>query len=110
MRVMQYVSRLALASVVLAAVLVGATACQRSESGKETVPVETAAEPLKVSVQQVRDWMDEGTQLVVLDSRSAGGWDAATIRARGAIRVPPNEVETHLESIPGEGRIIVYCT
>jgi len=110
MRVVRYASRVLLATAVLTAVLLGVSACQRSESGKETVPVEIAAEPLKVSVQQVRDWMDEGTQLVVLDSRSAGGWDAATSRARGAVRVPPHEVETHLESIPGEGKIIVYCT
>jgi rhodanese-related sulfurtransferase len=63
-----------------------------------------------VTIDEVRQWMDEGRTLVFLDSRSDGSWRAGTTKVPGAIRVPPHDIESHLESIPRDHTIVVYCT
>jgi len=98
------------AGLAIVAMLAGATACQRSESGDSAVQVQTAVERAKVSAQQVREWMGDGEQLVILDSRSIGAWESGSTKAKGAIRVPPLDVASRLADIPTDGRIIVYCT
>jgi hypothetical protein len=117
MGIIRYMSRLALAGVVLVAIIAGATACRESEPGEQTTQTQAAVtqtqpagEPTRVDAQQVREWMSEGDELVVLDSRSEGGWGSAATKAKGAIRVPPHDVATHLDRVPRDGRIIVYCT
>ncbi|MFH1501852.1 MAG: hypothetical protein ABIG03_02265 [Candidatus Eisenbacteria bacterium] len=110
MRVSSYLPRLALAGVVLAALLAGATACRESESVEQTMQVRSAAKPARADVRQVREWLSEDPELVVLDSRSEGGWQSAATKARGAIRVPPHDVASRLSDIPRDVRIIVYCT
>jgi len=67
-------------------------------------------EPVRVTVEQVKQWMDEGVPLVFLDSRSESSWRALGTKLPGAIRVPPDDVESHLSEIPRDRRIIVYCT
>jgi rhodanese-related sulfurtransferase len=54
--------------------------------------------------------MDEGRPLAILDSRSAAAWAGGTAKAVGAIRVPPDDVEAHLEDIPRDRTIVAYCT
>ena len=110
MRIMLHRSRFTLVGLALAGILVGCTACQESETGDETTQMQPASGPSRVNVQQVQDWMDQGEELVILDSRSVNGWQTASTKAAGAIRVPPHDVATNLESVPRVGRIIVYCT
>jgi hypothetical protein len=98
-------------SVVLAAIvpalLLLATACgQREVRGESSAPPQVS----KVTPEQVREWMDAGVPLVILDSRAGYAWDSATTKAAGAIRVPPDDVEPYLSKIPRDRRIIVYCT
>jgi rhodanese-related sulfurtransferase len=69
-----------------------------------------SAVPELVTVTQVKEWMDRGIPLAFVDSRSATAWEAGSTKARGALRVPPAEVSLHLEEIPRDHRIIVYCT
>ena len=100
--------------------LVGATACQRGgtpETGTATTRGGTAEQVVpastsvtRVTVDQVRQWMDEGRPLAILDSRSAAAWAGGTTKAVGAIRVPPDDVEAHLEDIPRDRTIVAYCT
>lgn len=99
-----------LAAVVLAAVMVGATACQRNGSAEPAPQAQPASEPTRVTVDQVSQWMNDDVPLVILDSRSEGGWQSASAKAEGAIRVHPHDVAAHISDIPQEGRIIVYCT
>ena len=66
--------------------------------------------PEQVSVEDVERWMAEGRDLVILDSRSDIAWERGSTRAAGAIRVPPNDVESAIDEIPREGTVIVYCT
>ena len=94
----------------LVAVFAVTTACQRNGSIEKAPEAQATAEPARVNVQQVKEWMDEDVHLAVLDSRSDGGWQAAGTKATGAIRVPPHDVAAHISSIPRDARVIVYCT
>jgi len=67
-------------------------------------------EPVRVTVEQVKRWIDEGVPLVFLDSRSESSWRGSGTKLPGALRIPPDDVESHLSEIPRDRRIIVYCT
>jgi hypothetical protein len=69
----------------------------------------TLPEPPRVTVQQVKQWMEAGEPLTFLDSRSAADWSVAKTKVPGAIRVPPDDWESHLSEIPRDRRIIAYC-
>jgi hypothetical protein len=69
----------------------------------------TLPEPPRVTVQQVKQWMDAGEPLTFLDSRAAADWAVAKTKVPGALRVPPDDWESHLSEIPQDRRIIVYC-
>jgi hypothetical protein len=96
---------LALALLAAAACLAG---CRRTEvqSGQSSARSDVS----KVTVAQVKEWMESGQPLMILDSRSGHAWEEGTTKARGALRVPPDDVEPHLSEIPRNERILVYCT
>jgi hypothetical protein len=110
LRTVRNARNLTLSGLAIVLLLAGLAACQKNGVVVQKQHVESTAQPMSVPVQQVHDWIDEGERLVVLDSRSAGAWQYAPTKARGAIRVPPHDVLPHLESIPTDQRIIVYCT
>lgn len=103
--------------VAFAAVLGGAGACQRTGARETETPGapdragEAASTSIsRVTADQVRQWMHEGRPLAILDSRSASAWAGGTTEAVGAIRVPPDDVDAHLEDIPRDRTIVAYCT
>jgi rhodanese-related sulfurtransferase len=67
-------------------------------------------EPTKVSVDTVKAQMDRGAPLVFIDARNPADWGAAHVKLPGAIRVPADDVEKHLQEIPRDREIITYCT
>jgi hypothetical protein len=94
--------------VLLFSILVIFPACRQPKEEDAKAP--ESATPFKVTVEQVQKWIDENEPLVFLDSRSPHAWDLATTKAVGAIRVPPDDVESFLSKIPRDRKIIVYCT
>jgi rhodanese-related sulfurtransferase len=52
----------------------------------------------------------ERERLVIIDARSADAWSKATSQAAGAIRVPPDDVASHVGEIPRGRPIVAYCT
>jgi rhodanese-related sulfurtransferase len=54
--------------------------------------------------------MDRGEPLAFIDSRNPEAWGKASAKLPGAIRVPADEVEKHLEEIPRDRAIVIYCT
>jgi rhodanese-related sulfurtransferase len=45
-----------------------------------------------------------------IDSRNPIAWASSKIKIRGAHRVPIDEVHQHLDELPRDQRLIVYCT
>jgi rhodanese-related sulfurtransferase len=67
-------------------------------------------EPTKVSVDTVKAELDRGKPVVFIDARNPTDWGAAQVKLPGAIRVPADDVESHLREIPRDRKIITYCT
>jgi rhodanese-related sulfurtransferase len=67
-------------------------------------------EATRVTVDEVRESMDRGEQFAFLDARNPQAWGEAETKLPGAIRVPADEVEQHLEEIPRDRAVITYCT
>jgi rhodanese-related sulfurtransferase len=66
--------------------------------------------PRRISINDLERRLDAGDQIVLIDSRSATAWDASAITAPGAIRVPPDRAERHLDQLPRGRAIVTYCT
>lgn len=67
-------------------------------------------EPTRVTVDEVKERMDRGEPVAFLDNRNPQAWGEAESKLPGAIRVPADEVEQHLDEIPRDRVVITYCT
>jgi rhodanese-related sulfurtransferase len=70
-------------------------------------------EPSTLTPDQVKAKLDRGDPVTFLDDRAPKAWDASDAKIRGALRVPPGEVEQHLAEIgnvPKETTVVTYCT
>jgi rhodanese-related sulfurtransferase len=67
-------------------------------------------EPTRVIVDEVKQRMDRGEQFAFVDTRNPKAWGEAETKLPGAIRVPADEVEKHLDKIPRDRTVITYCT
>lgn len=64
----------------------------------------------RISVEELYALMEQGHEPVVLDVRSPMARKADSRRIPGALFVDPAQPERHLESVPLDREIIVYCT
>lgn len=67
-------------------------------------------EPTRVTVDELKQRMDRGEQFAFVDTRNPTAWGEADMKLPGAIRVPADEVEKHLNEIPRDRTVITYCT
>ena len=67
-------------------------------------------EATRVTVDEVKERMDRGEAFTFIDTRNPTAWGKADAKLPGAIRVPANEVEQHLDQIPRDRSVITYCT
>jgi rhodanese-related sulfurtransferase len=67
-------------------------------------------EATRVTVDEVRERMERGEQFAFVDTRNPVAWGESDVKLPGAIRVPADEVEEHLEEIPRDRAVITYCT
>ena len=64
----------------------------------------------RVTVEEVKSWMDQEHAPVFVDARSADAYAKATESAPGAIRIPPDEAEAHVGEVPRGRTVVAYCT
>ncbi len=67
-------------------------------------------EATRVTVDEIDARMNRGEQFAFLDTRNPKAWGEASTKLPGAIRVPADEVEQHLNEIPRDRTVITYCT
>jgi rhodanese-related sulfurtransferase len=67
-------------------------------------------EATRVTVDEVSERMKRGEPFTFIDTRNPKAWGEADTKLPGAIRVPADEVEQHLEEIPRDRAVITYCT
>jgi rhodanese-related sulfurtransferase len=67
-------------------------------------------EVTRVTVDEVKQRMDRGEMFTFIDTRNPTAWGEADTKLPGALRIPANEVEQHLDEIPHDRTVITYCT
>jgi hypothetical protein len=67
-------------------------------------------EATRVTTDEIRERMKKGEPFTFIDARNPTAWSEAVEKLPGAIRVPADEVASHLAEIPGDRVIITYCT
>ena len=67
-------------------------------------------EATRVTVDEVKERMDRGEQFAFVDTRNPVAWGESDVKLPGAIRVPADELEQHLQEIPHDRATITYCT
>lgn len=65
---------------------------------------------LRTSKEEVKHRIESGEEIVFLDIRNPGPWERSERKIKGAIRLPLNEIDQRIESIPKDKPIITYCT
>lgn len=67
-------------------------------------------EATRITVDEIRERMDRGEPFAFVDTRNPTAWSESDAKLPGAIRVPANELEEHLNEIPRDRVIVTYCT
>jgi len=67
-------------------------------------------EVTRVTVDEVKERMDRGEMFTFIDTRNPTAWGEAQTKLPGAIRIPADEVEKHLDQVPRDRTAITYCT
>jgi rhodanese-related sulfurtransferase len=67
-------------------------------------------EAQRISVSELKRHLDAGERFVILDDRSSEAWEKGATQIPGSVRIPPDELDKHLQKIPLNARIVTYCT
>jgi len=65
-------------------------------------------EGFEVTADTVKEQLKSGEPLFFVNLRHHQDWDTAIFKARGALRVPDDEVERHLVEIPRDRAVVIY--
>ena len=64
----------------------------------------------KISADEVNARVLAGEPIVFVDARNAKAWQESDRKIPDAIRVPAEDVESHLKEIDKNATVITYCT
>ena len=65
---------------------------------------------LRISVDDVRRRMQAGEDFVFVDTRNPQAWAESDVTLPNAIRIPADDFEKYLNSIPKDKSVVTYCT
>jgi rhodanese-related sulfurtransferase len=75
-----------------------------------TTETTQATAPTRVTADEIIERMKRGEKFTFLDTRNPKAWSESDEKLPGALRVPADELEKHLDQIPRDRTIITYCT
>lgn len=64
----------------------------------------------RISPKEANARMLAGERVVFLDARNSKAWEESDRKIPGAIRVPADAVEEHIDEIEKDSTVIAYCT
>ena len=64
----------------------------------------------RITVDEVAERLNRGEPFAFVDTRNPQAWGQADQKLPGAIRVPADELDQHLDEIPRDRAVISYCT
>ena len=75
-----------------------------------TTEIRQAMAPTRVTADEIIERMNRGEKFAFLDARNPKAWSESDEKLPGALRVPADELEKHLDQIPRDRTIITCCT
>ena len=64
----------------------------------------------RMNVDDLKKRMEAGEDFVLIDTRNPQAWAESDVKAAEAIRVPADDFEKYLSSIPRNKPVVAYCT
>lgn len=64
----------------------------------------------RITPDQLKRRMDAGEQFTLIDVRNPRAWAESDEMMVGAVRVPADDLKSHLSEIPKDRAIVTYCT
>lgn len=61
---------------------------------------------LRIDPEQARNLDDA----LFVDARNPEAWGQSTKKVPGAVRIPANDLESHIDELPRNRTIVTYCT
>ncbi|MFA4837023.1 MAG: hypothetical protein WC749_13255, partial [Dehalococcoidia bacterium] len=77
------------------------------DSSLEPTPSRTA-EVLRIAVYQLKERMDGGESLFLIDASSQARWENSSVKLPGALHILPGTLKEHLGEIPHDKIVVVY--
>lgn len=68
------------------------------------------AEAPRITAEEMKRRMDAGEDFTVIDTRNPQAWGESDTKARGAMRVPLDDLDQQLSRIPKNKPVVAYCT
>jgi len=63
----------------------------------------------RMTIQELKEKMDRGDRIVILDVRSAQDYSPSPSKIRGAIRIPLDHLKSRYTELPAAAEIVTYC-
>ena len=86
--------------IALLALLLALSACGAGPRNQDEVP--------RIAPSVLKERLDAGDSLLVVDARSSDEYAAAHIP--GAISLPLSDLEARMDELPRDQEIVLYCT
>lgn len=64
---------------------------------------------IRIDVERAREKLESG-EAVMLDVVQPSTWEEMNRVIKGAVRIPPQEIDQRFEELPRDLDIIAYCT
>jgi rhodanese-related sulfurtransferase len=67
--------------------------------------------PTPITPEEAKQRLDRGDRIVFVDARNPTAWGSSDVKLPGALRIPLDDVQSHVSEIPRDGATTVtYCT
>ena len=64
----------------------------------------------RIAATEVRQKIDRGENVMMIDTRSTSAWDNSDTKIKGARRIRVADIEKYISEIPRDRMIVTYCT
>ena len=64
----------------------------------------------RITNETLKAKIEKGEDIIILDVRAGMSYNDSSIKIKGALRIPPNEIEARYKELPMDKEIITYCT
>jgi rhodanese-related sulfurtransferase len=85
------------------------TAATTEKTPSTTTPVAASAHVDRITVDELKNKLASGESVVIIDVRG-GDYASSQSKIKGAIRIAPAEIESHLADLSRDSQIVTYCS